>query len=367
MNRDALLNLCVDSYVVRCEATLVNADGYPPSNLTSSDPAARARGFQLEHFVRPPVSLEVELSRRVRVAVLVLHIALPEGAECRLEVFGSPGGEDSYAHCAGATLRGCEVLFLRNRSYGTQIAQGVPPVVEVIGSYLPPDLTDRNRMEQPFKACSSLNAMKRLKLSVCWLSGHLPLRVKAMEMWGIPCDGDVLRGSADCHHPCTTECGVVTFYNAPPPEKSGSCPQATPGACRSTCGSNSRACVPTGDLQSGEGGDPTSARSRSPSHSTAALQRATDLEGKRCSSRTQSVLPPSVVSTTTPTVPSRLLDEITYETMLIPMLLPSGHYVDQSTVHKLEQMDLLYGRRPCDPFTGEHKVSLIVSSPLPPL
>lgn len=49
---------------------------------------------------------------------------------------------------------------------------------------------------------------------------------------------------------------------------------------------------------------------------------------------------------------SEFLDKITYEVMQIPMLLPSGHCVDRSTVEKLANNDALYGRPPTDPFTG---------------
>ena len=51
-------------------------------------------------------------------------------------------------------------------------------------------------------------------------------------------------------------------------------------------------------------------------------------------------------------VPERFLDEITCEVMVLPMLLPSGHYVDRSTLDKLHATDCVYGRPPSDPFTG---------------
>ena len=46
------------------------------------------------------------------------------------------------------------------------------------------------------------------------------------------------------------------------------------------------------------------------------------------------------------------LDALTFEMMTLPMLLPSGHYVDSSTLDKLAHTDALYGRPPTDPFTG---------------
>jgi hypothetical protein len=51
-------------------------------------------------------------------------------------------------------------------------------------------------------------------------------------------------------------------------------------------------------------------------------------------------------------IPDRFLDEITCEVMTLPMLLPSGHFVDRSTLDKLHHTDSTYGRPPSDPFTG---------------
>ena len=51
-------------------------------------------------------------------------------------------------------------------------------------------------------------------------------------------------------------------------------------------------------------------------------------------------------------IPEQFFDEITCEMMLLPMLLPSGHFVDRSTLEKLQHTDSIYGRAPSDPFTG---------------
>lgn len=53
-----------------------------------------------------------------------------------------------------------------------------------------------------------------------------------------------------------------------------------------------------------------------------------------------------------PEAPHKFFDELTYDLMQIPMLLPSGHCVDRSTLDRLRHMDLAYGRLPLDPFTG---------------
>lgn len=51
-------------------------------------------------------------------------------------------------------------------------------------------------------------------------------------------------------------------------------------------------------------------------------------------------------------IPDDFKDAITYEIMAVPMTLPSGHTVDQSTIEKCISNDSIYGRQGTDPFTG---------------
>ncbi|VEN59078.1 unnamed protein product [Callosobruchus maculatus] len=51
-------------------------------------------------------------------------------------------------------------------------------------------------------------------------------------------------------------------------------------------------------------------------------------------------------------VPDEFKDDLTYEMMTVPMTLPSGKTVDQTTLEKHSQSEISLGRKPCDPFTG---------------
>ncbi len=62
-------------------------------------------------------------------------------------------------------------------------------------------------------------------------------------------------------------------------------------------------------------------------------------------------------------VPDEFKDAITFEVMMIPILLPSGHSVDQSTLEKHNREQAHWGRAPNDPFTG--KVFTQTSKPVP--
>lgn len=61
------------------------------------------------------------------------------------------------------------------------------------------------------------------------------------------------------------------------------------------------------------------------------------------------------------------LDSITFEVMTFPMVLPSGKYVNQSTIEKCSEHDTMYGRMPCDPFTGIPYTETLKPMPVPEL
>lgn len=51
-------------------------------------------------------------------------------------------------------------------------------------------------------------------------------------------------------------------------------------------------------------------------------------------------------------IPEEFLDPITQEVMLLPMLLPSGVSVDNTTLEEHQKREATWGRAPNDPFTG---------------
>lgn len=57
-------------------------------------------------------------------------------------------------------------------------------------------------------------------------------------------------------------------------------------------------------------------------------------------------------NSSTDPVPEDFLDPITQEVMVLPMLLPSGMSVDNSTLEEHQKREATWGRAPNDPFTG---------------
>ncbi|XP_060529551.1 RING finger protein 37 [Cylas formicarius] len=52
-------------------------------------------------------------------------------------------------------------------------------------------------------------------------------------------------------------------------------------------------------------------------------------------------------------VPKDFRDDLTFELMTVPMTLPSGKTIDQSTLDKHLKIESSFARRACDPFTGQ--------------
>lgn len=71
----------------------------------------------------------------------------------------------------------------------------------------------------------------------------------------------------------------------------------------------------------------------------------------------------SLSDSSTDSIPDDFLDPITQEVMLLPMLLPSGMSVDNSTLEEHQKREATWGRAPNDPFTGVPFTSM--SRPVP--
>ncbi|XP_058245445.1 RING finger protein 37 [Hemibagrus wyckioides] len=57
-------------------------------------------------------------------------------------------------------------------------------------------------------------------------------------------------------------------------------------------------------------------------------------------------------TTSETTIPEEFLDPLTQELMVLPMILPSGMVVDNSTLEEYVKREAVWGRMPNDPFTG---------------
>uniref|UniRef100_A0AAV2MR45 U-box domain containing 5 n=1 Tax=Knipowitschia caucasica TaxID=637954 RepID=A0AAV2MR45_KNICA len=226
-----VVNLCLPQFLTSVQCNKLCADGYDVTNLISSDPAIRRRGFKLEYFLCPPLQVTLTFDFKVDL--------------CRVDVELWPWGMD----------RGQASVNCRHE-----------------------ELWSRGGMQ-------SLAAVTQLRVVLPFGGAASALGLKALSVWGQParcCSAEVVER-------------VQKVYEAR--ER----PTQAPVSVTSVC--------------------PPKIQKRSPT----------------CQSFQ---------------VPEEFLDPITQEIMILPMLLPGGVAVDQSTLEEYQKREATWGRAPNDPFTG---------------
>lgn len=316
---------------VGCE--VVTADGYSPINLVADDPKLRGRGLRVEHFIRPPITISIELCIPVSVTCILLCPDLPPGAELKVELSGggqsngrqsdgrqSGGGQSGvtmHKLCAGPMVgTSGSLLVARTKLHhqAQQMASVVTLANLVVHSSVCKDLTKLKHVESPLRQVNVLRQLKNLQLRVTRWTGAKPVSIKWLEIWG--------RVSAACSRK-----EMTLFESKLKP---------SPSPCEQPLSMYGPSHWPLGTQTLTANNHPGLLSS---------LPSSSGVEKEvTASAQTQDV--------TSQEIPHRLLDELTFELMVLPVLLPSGHCVDQSTVDRLAHNDALYGRPPTDPFTG---------------
>lgn len=284
----------------------MTADGYSPLNLIADDPTFRSRGLRVEHFIRPPVTITIELCVPVSVLCILLCPDLPQGAEMRVEVSGGVRSGDTLHRLCGGPMVGTSGSLLVAKMASVVTLENM-----VVHNSFRKDLAKFNHIESPLKSVNVLRQLRHLQLRVTRWTGAKPVSIKWLEVWGVL--------SSACSRK------EVALFEG----KLGT----------SICSSSSQVQPPK--MYGEQSLDPTSTSKRTgPSNSPLFASKCT----AAASSQTQDVASQDI--------PEQFLDELTFELMVLPVLLPSGHCVDQSTVDRLASNDALYGRPPTDPFTG---------------
>ena len=480
LKMETLTNFCLDPFISHLFSSSVSADGYAPNNLTSTNTQIKTRGFRVEHFIRPPVSIEFVFKVPVHVACILLKPDLEDNSEARFAFTGSShtasqkpnSAADGYEFTlhSGVVAKGPNVVVhLKNRAYDRMWYHNIDisseTVSMVTGSYLNNDLNGAHIIEQPVKHLNIASRLRQLKVTVTRLSGIKPFALKCIEVWGTltgtsnHSEKVAFHSALECleANPHSTvpqlSLGVFNHHSLLPldgveqrqpnviapndlhkVQDNSVSSSVTPPNCfplsALTCGTleqhiQSKPCHSQSSIHANR---PTSTANNLTTKLSVVkpglietLPHYQRPYGKRGSTFPQASgyyntkKPKMEASVTVPAedslkpltcvghtstssgceeyklnsnhnsaphskcincniipnwkqtnschhsdstlndecTPSKFLDSITYDVMLLPMLLPSGHYVDRSTIDKLAINDTLYGRPPTDPFTGE--------------
>ena len=314
-----LTNFCLEPFVTGVSSTSVTADGHSPSNLVAMRTSVWSRGFRVERYVRPPVCVEVVLEVPVTLACVLVCLDVVPGTEVRLELCVPSGGESVWQ---GGVVGESEavVLAVKNPRMWERGAQSsLLSAGPVLGSCV--TLSEPQVQDFWMRGGPGLAQVRQVCLKINRWTGIRPVGLKWLEIWGW-----LARSSSPYER---------DRYRR---------------ACREVETRSKTAVSPALPLlfQSSEK-EPEVEATEAP-RSSPSNHRGKGHLGRGRVSAGQNV-------------PPQLLDEITFEVMEMPMVLPSGRCVDRSTLDKLAATDAACGRPPTDPFTGNLYIVALIKKP----
>ncbi|KAM9331468.1 RING finger protein 37 [Gastrophryne carolinensis] len=305
-----VINLCLPQFRPQISCNKISADGYEVENLISEDLAKRNRGFRCEYFIKPPVHITVCFPFNIDI--------------CRINIDTSSGGHPPLTGMDIYTATSSNKMCWNSQEYGQSVVGGQGADRELfalVGKVLlrnQSKATFNNRgfkARHPFhhtdnvmsyhgsscqdlwnKGQNSLSNVTHLRISVTHIAGGSPCFIKRLEVWGQPakiCPKEVVESI--CQIACMT---LPHNFGQPQP----ALPMESNHMSYST--------------------------SENAQHNLRELANVLQ------------------------DVPEEFLDPITLEIMTMPMILPSGKVIDQSTIDKCNQSEASWGRLPSDPFTG---------------
>ncbi|KAM6964862.1 RING finger protein 37 [Aplochiton taeniatus] len=373
-----VVNVCLPHFKTTIQCNKLCADGYDVTNLLSADPAARRRGFKLEYFLRPPVQVTVQFEFRVEV--------------CRVDVELWPWGMDR-----GQACKKLEISTSSDPVLSLTSSPNPDPGLTPKQGYQQDQTRNRNRGQrwtgQGSEKHPGQDSRKAKSRGHQWSTQAKQWDQQDLDQGqhfsqAKNCESKPQHGQAVNSQPepefrlvgrCELRDDTMVCFSHPrfcsrPPSDSPPRPPAE--GCRQeelwsrgplSLGSVTqlRVTVPYGGAASAQGLKALAVWGQ-PAHCCSAEELERVWRVHQASLRppqqpsfgppvSLSPQPPSAATTMSsslPPVPEEFLDPLTQEVMSLPMLLPSGASVDNSTLEEFQKREASWGRAPNDPFTG---------------
>ncbi|XP_053727110.1 RING finger protein 37 isoform X1 [Synchiropus splendidus] len=356
-----VVNLCLPHFQTAVSTNKLCADGYDVTNLVSADPALRRRGFKLEYFLRPPVQVTLKFGFQVelfRVDVELWPWGMDQGQACkRLEISTSSDPLSAHASSCGQGEQKQQIqkTLLRPSDQRTE--------KHVNKSGKPHHWSHQARMWGK-EAVDELQKEKKHMNSSCDLNSEPEFKLVGR------CE---LRDETDVSFSRSPFCPRLPFLDPPPPQRPSCRKEELWSRGLPSLGSVSqlRVAIPYGGAASALGlkslavwGQPARCCPQEEVEKIKNIHKASERRSRPPSFPPQTKRPEK--NTTIPSnssVPEEFLDPLTQEIMTLPMMLPSGVSVDNSTLEEYQKREATWGRPRNDPFTGVLFTS--ASQPLP--
>ncbi|XP_022647244.1 RING finger protein 37-like [Varroa destructor] len=263
-------------------------DGFEVANLISDNVLLRQKGALLEHFIRPPVNIDFTLPCPSDVAFVRIKLAKASIAVQRLQIWAQSSGQNQWVKLTTVSNVDGELLLK-------------------CGHILPPYLNVDTALGQSSpQIVKMLRNTVKLRIMILSMKNCVAVGLPGCEALGVP-SRHVQRT-----HP------IFSRFDGKP--KSTSNLQQFPLT--------------------------------STAHNHGYLRNKPEKSDIIQNSSRKRQLHEIASSSSAETIPEEFLDSITVAVMTIPVVLPSGNIVDQSTLDKYVAIENRWGRPASDPFTG---------------
>ncbi|XP_031583200.1 RING finger protein 37 [Oreochromis aureus] len=361
-----VVNLCLPHFHTTAHCNKLCADGYDVTNLVSADPALRSRGFKLEYFLRPPVQVTLKFGFQVelcRVDVELWPWGMDKGQACkRLEISTSsdplpstgtkdfPQKKQIQAKDRNAAnrreLRNHESKSQQSNVHqwslqAQQWSEVTPGEPQQRGCMFKHQTnTESSNSEPEFKLVARCELKEETK--VCFTRSNFYPRAPFLSL-PPPQPANCLQ--EELWSRGLLSLGAVTKLRVTMPYGGAA---SSLGLKSLTVWGQPARCCPAEEVERIKKVHEASERR---------LQQPAFFAPPIRQSKQGLQEPPSH------SIPEEFLDPLTQEVMMLPMLLPSGVSVDNSTLEEYQKREATWGRPPNDPFTGVPFTS--TSQPLP--
>lgn len=301
-----LMNFCHHSVKPQIKSDKVCFDGFEVFNLISADSEALQRGFISDHFVKPPVNITVQFPCNIAIYRIIIDPVIGQQKSCDMKIFtATQSVTDSWVYGKDeSSLNTDGVIF----NFVGSVSQSEPAKVcfeNRLFRKMALESEDNSiysyKVDLNGRKPGSLTNVSHVTVCVLRTKGGKAVALRSLEVWGSPAS----------KVPNSVQCKLKNVYWE-------SLHQQKLKSVVSKPKQNS-------DVS-------TSGISTSASKEHANVMAEMIQNGIA--------------------IPEDFLDQITFEIMAMPVLLPSGKNVDELTLDKFISTESSWGRGPSDPFTG---------------
>lgn len=301
-----LMNFCHHSVKPQIKSDKVCFDGYEVFNLISADSEALQRGFISDHFVKPPVNITVQFPCNIAIYRIIIDPVIGQQKSCDMKIFtATQSVTDSWVYGKDeSSLNTDGVIF----HFVGSVSQNEPAKVCFENRlFRKMALESEDNSKYSYKVDlngrkpGSLTNVSHVTVCVFRTKGGKAVALRSLEVWGSPTS----------KVPNSVQCKLKNVYWESLHQQK----------------LKSVVSKPKQNSDVSNSGISTSASKEHANVATEMIQNGI-------------------------AIPEDFLDQITFEIMAVPVLLPSGKNVDELTLDKFISTESSWGRGPSDPFTG---------------